>query len=353
MKRAGGRQAGSGQRGPHCDGPVKTVNVLQSSHLRFIFGAMTRIPDLQVGNRLHETAAIVALLRSRALTPYRLSAVIDEIGSAVRIVQMAEEDRLFSIPQPTHELIGQVTNADMSQALADVRVWTGGSFQLHTVLDADYPAALRSIFNRPPLLTIQGEWDERLLSRSIAIVGTRNASVAGRRRADRMARALVKHDFAIFSGLAAGIDTAAHAAAIDDGGLTVAVMGTGMYRRFPAQNAALADRIVETGGALVSQFFPNQPPTSWTFPNRNVVMSGLTMATVVIEASETSGAKMQARVALQHGRTVFLVKSLVESHEWARKYVEKGIYGTHAIQISSPDEIVDRLSGRELELRTA
>jgi DNA processing protein len=132
-----------------------------------------------------------------------------------------------------------------------------------------------------------------------------------------------------------------------------AVIGTGLDRMYPPENADLADRIVGAGGAILSQFFPGQPPTRWTFPMRNVVMSGLSMATVVVEAGETSGARMQARVAMQHGRTVFLLRSLVEKHEWASKYVTDGAYGTRAIQISSAQEIVDRLAPVPSTLRLA
>jgi DNA processing protein len=153
----------------------------------------------------------------------------------------------------------------------------------------------------------------------------------------------VESGFTILSGLALGIDTAAHTAALDAGGSTSAVVGTGLNRVFPPENSGLAERILASGGALLSQFFPAQPPTRWTFPMRNVVMSGLSMATVVVEASETSGARMQARVALQHGRTVFLLRSLVEQHAWAQKYVNEGAYGAFAIEIASTGEIVDRL----------
>jgi DNA processing protein len=154
----------------------------------------------------------------------------------------------------------------------------------------------------------------------------------------------VEAGFVILSGLAAGIDTAAHTAALASAGSTSAVFGTGLDRIFPSENAELAEQILGAGGALISQFFPSQPPTQWTFPMRNVVMSGLAKATVVIEAGETSGARMQARVALQHGRTVFLLKSLVESHPWAAKYATEGAYGARAIEISSTADIVNRLN---------
>lgn len=299
--------------------------------------------DLIPGDREHELTAITALIRKQLLTPYRLSGILDERGSAVDIVRLSEEDRLFTTALPTHDLVGAVTPEDITSAHRDVREWLDQGKDIRSVLDLNYPPALRAIFNRPPLLFVEGHWDEGRDSWSVAIVGTRKATLEGLRRATRLSRELTSAGFSVFSGLAAGIDTAAHTEALQRGGRTCAVMGTGINRRYPAQNAGLATQIVEAGGCLISQFFPSQPGAQWTFPNRNIVMSGLTLATVVVEASETSGARMQARVALQHGRTVFLLRSLVEQHAWARKYVTEGAYGTHAIMISSTQEILDRL----------
>jgi DNA processing protein len=305
-----------------------------------------RIADLVPGQRDHEIVAITALIRARTLPITRLAPVIEHVGSAVRLVQLREEDRLFTPPDVTHDLVGVVSQEQIRRAARDVASWLSQPYQIYSVLDPEYPEALLAIFNRPPLLFELGRWEPPASLRAIAVVGTRKPSAEGRRRAQRLTEALVEANFTILSGLAAGIDTAAHTAALEAGGATSAVMGTGLNRRFPAENTALADRIVAAGGALLSQFFPAQPPTSWTFPMRNVVMSGLSLATVVIEAAETSGARLQARVALQHGRTVFLLRSLVESHEWARRYVTEGAYGTRAIEVSSPVEIIERLEGR-------
>jgi len=156
-----------------------------------------------------------------------------------------------------------------------------------------------------------------------------------------IAEHLVDTDYTVASGLAAGIDSAAHRAALDRGGRTVAVIGTGLRRSYPAQNADLQRRIA-TECAVISQFWPDAPPTKRSFPMRNAVMSGFALATVVVEASHTSGARMQARLALEHGRPVFLLESLLE-HEWAREYAERP--GTHVVR--APEEIttlVDRLT---------
>jgi DNA processing protein len=205
-----------------------------------------------------------------------------------------------------------------------------------TVLDDDYPVNLRSIHNRPPFLFVRGSLrteDER----SIAVVGTRRPSTAGLENARKVTAGLVAAGYTIVSGLAEGIDARAHTTALELGGRTAAVVGTGLRRTYPAAHADLERRIAEDG-AVVSQFWPDAPPTKTSFPMRNIVMSGLALATVVIEASARSGAKMQARFALEHGRRVYLHRSLLE-HSWARDYAVRP--GTAVID--SADEVVEQI----------
>lgn len=205
-----------------------------------------------------------------------------------------------------------------------------------TVLDDDYPPNLRSIHDRPPLLFVRGRIDEGD-ERSIAVVGTRRASAVGLGTARDISSGLSSAGYAIVSGLAEGIDTAAHQATLDAGGRTVAVLGTGLRRSYPKSNAALQRRLGEET-AVISQFWPDSPPTKKTFPMRNVVMSGFALATVVIEASGTSGARMQARFALGHGRPVFLHRELL-AHGWAREYAGR----PRTFVIESAGEIVERV----------
>jgi DNA processing protein len=301
--------------------------------------------SLRSGNPDHELAAITALLRAGVVPSYQLAAFIEHVGSAVELVQMSETDRLFVPREAFHAVVGAVTAEDVAAAMRDVQAWRNRDLDARTVLDTEYPESLRAIFDRPPLLFVAGRWADDLDARSVAVVGTRRASVAGKKRARRLSTELVKAGFTVISGLAEGVDTQAHQAALAAGGRTIAVMGTGLDHIYPKANRSLAQQILDAGGALISQFFPHQTPRRWTFPLRNVVMSGLTLATVVVEASSTSGARMQARVALQHGRTVFLLRSLVAKHEWARRYVQEGAYGTRAIEVTSTQAIVDRLEG--------
>jgi len=206
--------------------------------------------------------------------------------------------------------------------------------RLMTVLDAEYPDNLRAVHDRPPLIFVAGRLQPSD-TRSVAVVGSRKASGEGLERAASIAGHLVGSGYAVMSGLAAGIDTAAHTATLAAGGRTVAVIGTGLAHSYPPENAALQRKIVNKG-AVVSQFWPEAPPSLRSFPMRNAVMSGLTLGTVVVEASATSGARVQARLGLAHGRSVFLARSLL-SQDWARALA--GRPGAHAFE--SPDEITD------------
>jgi DNA processing protein len=292
--------------------------------------------------RFEELGALVALLRAQPIPANHIATIAEELGSAVELIRQLRSGEWRS-PASQRE-IDVLDDALLGRSQADARAWLDAGYDVRTVFDENYPTNLRAIFNRPPFVFLRGEWLEEEDSVAVAIVGTRQASAEGLRRAARLAGGIASRGITVISGLAAGIDSAAHGAALKAGGRTTAVLGTGINRIYPAAHSDLADAIVNTAGALVSQFLPDQPPTKWTFPKRNVVMSGLSFATIVIEASWTSGARVQATEALRHGRTVYLLRSLVESHEWARKYVEEGYHGVHAIELGSVDQLLENLS---------
>ena len=222
--------------------------------------------------------------------------------------------------------------------------------RLTTVLDDDYPVNLRVIDNLPPFLFYRGEFQPGD-AYSVAVVGTRVPSPEGLARARKIAGHLAEHGVTVLSGLARGIDTASHDATLKAGGRTIAVLGSGIRRVYPRENAGLAERIAATG-AVVSQFWPDTAPTSYTFPRRNVVTSGMGQGTVVVEASATSGAKMQARLAIEHGKQVFLLASLVTTRDWARSYLKRP--RVHEVAdvddvirvLRSPDEMHSRAAQR-------
>lgn len=291
------------------------------------------------GESRDELTAIVALLQGEVVPKAQIVAFIEYFGSAVEALRFRLAGQEGVLGQQS--LFEAIPEALWTKAQAEVDSWDALPYQYASSLSERYPVLLRSIFNPPPLLFWEGE-DPDVEAKAVAIVGTRQATDYGRRRATKLAKVLGENGYTIVSGLARGIDTAAHEAALQVGARTIAVVGTGLTRTYPEENAELARRIVAAGGSLVSQFFPHTPPTRWGFPLRNVTMSGLSVATIVVEASETSGARQQARNALQHGRSVFLLRSLVESHAWARKMVDVGYAGSKAEVLDDPSTLLQR-----------
>ncbi|MXY10007.1 MAG: DNA-processing protein DprA [Acidimicrobiaceae bacterium] len=205
-------------------------------------------------------------------------------------------------------------------------------------LDPRYPTNLTLVHDGPPMLFVRGTLcDED--RRAVAVVGTREPSSEGLNLAQAIAKGLVAQGYTVVSGLAKGIDAAVHAATLNAGGRTIAVFGTPIETIYPVANRPLANRIAGTG-ACVSQFLPGVRTGRWSFPARNLTGSGLSLATVVVEASETSGARHQAEAALKHGKRVFLVESLVTSQAWAQEMAGNSI---NATVIADADVIVERL----------
>jgi DNA processing protein len=274
---------------------------------------------------------MVALLRAARRPWVEYSELVEERGSAAAVF----EDELAGPSEQASLLPEQAPGPAelLAQARADLDRWSVHGMRLVTVLEPDYPPNLRAVHDRPPMVFVAG----RLTladARSVAVVGAREASAPGCKRAGTIAEHLVDSGYTVVSGLAAGIDTAAHTAALGHGGRTLAVIGTGLGRSYPPQNAPLQRRIAAEC-AVISQFWPDSPPSRRSFPMRNAVMSGIALATVVIEASHTSGARMQARLACAQGRPVFLLASLVERQPWAREYAARP--GTHVVR--EPSEI--------------
>lgn len=209
----------------------------------------------------------------------------------------------------------------------------------------DYPPKLRQAEHPVELLYFQGNWDITS-TRCVAVVGTRKPTDEGIRRAAKLTRSFVREGFTIASGLAQGIDTVAHQTAIDAGGLTLAVLGTPITHSYPKQNKELQRRIADEF-LVISQVpivrYSRQTPrgNKLFFPERNVTMSALTDATVIVEASNSSGTLIQARHALQQGRQLFILDSCFRDPElkWPSRFLEKG-----AIRVSNFEQIAERLA---------
>ncbi len=204
--------------------------------------------------------------------------------------------------------------------------------------DRPYPAPLRFIFDPPGVLFVRGEPrdDDDL---AVAIVGSRHATRYGLRQAETLARELARAGVVVVSGLARGIDGAAHRGAMEAGGRTIAVLGGGLLRLYPPEHVGLADRVAAQGW-LVSEAPPNRPPMSGAFPQRNRIISGLSLGVVVVEAAQRSGALITTTHAAEQGREVFAVPGPIDSPLSAgcNRLIQDG-----AKLVASVDDILDEI----------
>lgn len=236
-----------------------------------------------------------------------------------------------------------------AKAIASFNDWARVEQQLHMAEQVGarlvlgwedaYPAALKEIYDPPAFLWVRGaaSFDSKP---AIAIVGTRRATDYGKRVARKFAEALIAQGFVVVSGLAYGIDTAAHRAVVDAGGETWAVLGSGVDVLYPARNTQLAERILKQG-ILISEYPLGAKPDAPNFPRRNRIISGLTVGTLVIEAFETGGALITARLALAQNREVFAVPNGIYSQ--AAGGTNRLIQAGHAKLVQSVEDILDEL----------
>ncbi|MDX1639928.1 MAG: DNA-processing protein DprA, partial [Balneolaceae bacterium] len=213
-------------------------------------------------------------------------------------------------------------------------------YSLMTLADETYPALLKQIYDPPILLWIRGE-KEVLSTDSVAIVGTRSASNYGKDLAGELSEKLVEAGLTIVSGLAYGIDAAAHRGALAAGGRTVSVLGSGIDTIYPSKNVRLAFDMAERGGAVITEFPPGTKPDAGNFPVRNRIVSGLTLGTVVVESGLNGGSMITARSALDQNREVFVVPHSIHS--------KTGLGCNHLIKtgqgklIQSVDDILEEI----------
>jgi DNA processing protein len=179
--------------------------------------------------------------------------------------------------------------------------------------DGSYPACLREIADPPITLYIRGDWQACFDQPGVAVIGSRMCSTYGENAAEMLARDLASRGICIISGLARGIDTAAHKGAMRGGGKTIAVMGTGIDAVYPKENTRLVREILDSGGALVSQFPLGTPPLKDNFPYRNRIISGLSLGVLIVEATERSGSLITARLATEQNREVMAVPGNITS----------------------------------------
>jgi DNA processing protein len=280
-----------------------------------------------------DRAALVALLRQARRPWPHYSELLEQGEEPLALL----ERELAEADSGQTRLIDGDPDAKTARAVADIEAWERDGLELVTVLDSGYPINLRAVHDRPPILFVAGEL-AATDRRALAVVGSRRASADGLARARELSRHLVEAGYTVVSGLAAGVDTAAHREALAAGGRTVAVIGTGLQHSYPPENAELQQQLAASS-AVVSQFWPETAPSRRSFPMRNAVMSGLAVGTAIVEASVTSGARIQARRALVHGRPVFLARALI-SQPWARELAARP--GVHVY--GEPEEVTAALA---------
>jgi DNA processing protein len=272
------------------------------------------------------------------LDGHRLESLLTTFGSVAAVCDAdpgallaagLNPDQCRKLTQPVDEQLRHAADwaaTDGNQVLA----WT----------DPDYPALLREIPDPPPVLFVRGR-AELLARPQLAIVGSRRATAGGRSNAGRFAGELAAGGFVITSGLAAGIDTAAHEGTLKAGGETIAVCGTGLDEVYPPANRQLAERIAAEG-ALISEYAPGCGPLPFRFPRRNRVISGLAAGTLVIEAGWRSGALITARLAGLHGREVFALPGSIHNpmSRGCHRLIRQG-----AKLVENTADVVDELGG--------
>jgi DNA processing protein len=249
--------------------------------------------------------AWMALTLTPGMGPTRIWKAMGRLGAAERLFE-ASLTELEGLGMPA--AAAQFCFEGKARAAAEdemKRVAEAGGMVL-TPEDAEYPERLREIYDPPTVLWIRG--DVKQLARpGIAVVGTRQPSPYGAGMAELLSRDLANRRLVILSGMARGVDTAAHKGAMEAGGKTVAVWGTGIDVIYPKENKKLAEQIVATGGTIVSEFPLGTFPAPQNFPIRNRILSGMSVGVLVIEAAEYSGTRITARCAMEQNRDVYAV----------------------------------------------
>jgi DNA processing protein len=244
-------------------------------------------------------------------------------GAAARFARIAAEG---DGRPPFGRLVGDDIVSAAGELADRLAVLRASGLTVVTLDDPAYPPRLRSIELPPPVILVRGAADALSATRTVAIVGTRRPTERGRLVAARIAAVVSRAGAVVVSGLAVGIDGAAHAAAVAERLPTIAVLGSGHRRLYPRAHVRLAAEIVGTGGAVISELWPDQPASPNTFPQRNRVISGLADATIVVEAGERSGALITAKWALEQARGLFLVPGPLDEPRslgcllWLREY---------------------------------
>lgn len=287
-----------------------------------------------------EREAYIALNMMSDIGPVGVRALVVAFGSAAAVFDAEDVDirSVTGVGRPQAEAVLRQRRTVDWKREEDEAFAMGVT--LVTPLDGDYPERLKTIHDPPLALYVKG----RLLARDrhgLAVVGTRRPSHYGRDCAERFASAFSRMGYTVISGLAEGIDTVAHGAAMKAGGRTIGVLGGGFRHFFPESNRVLAERMAETG-AVISELPLDRQPDRTTFPMRNRVVSGMSAGVLVVEAGDNSGALITARMAGEQGRPVFAIPGRIDSAPSAGclKLIRDGV-----TLVCSPDDVVSEFEG--------
>ena len=236
----------------------------------------------------------------------RFKALVENFGSPSRIFAENAES-ISRIKGISRELAEKIISWEKDIDLGDeIDFAEKSGTRIITLADAEYPEILKGIYDPPLCLYVRGKLPDFTYN-SLAVVGSRRATIYGRKMAKHLTEAAVLAGWKIISGLAFGIDAVAHQAAIDAGGITVAVLGGGLARIHPQEHVPLARDVIESGGALISEFPMKFPVNRQSFPRRNRIVSGLSEAVLIVEAGLKSGALITAELAMEQGKDIFAV----------------------------------------------
>ncbi|MFB6248910.1 MAG: DNA-processing protein DprA [Salinibacter sp.] len=290
-------------------------------------------------NRPQERRALLALSLVSGVGATRLRALLAHFDapSAVFRASRSALEQVSGIGPQTAEAI--LTFDDRAAVEREVERAEAVGAELVSPWDARFPERLREIYDPPGFLWMRGTLPEAAPPR-VTVVGTRRCSDYGRAQAHHFAAELARRGFTVVSGLAYGIDAAAHRGALDAGGRTVAVLGSGVGRIYPPKHTDLAERIVESG-ALLSEYSVDAEPDAPNFPERNRILSGLALGTLVVESYAEGGALITARLALEQNREVFAVpgNATKDSSRGANRLIQRG----HAKLVLALEDLLEEL----------
>jgi len=251
----------------------------------------------------------LALKQIPRLAIHKKLALVNTVGLSQLFLLPVSKLTVYKLSQKQQQAI---TSPDWSKIQVIIDLSLKCKSEIIGFDDEAYPVLLKEIYDPPLVLFVKGN-KKLLVKQQIAIVGSRNSSVSGRENAFDFAYHLVQHNLVITSGLALGIDAAAHKGALNGQGGTIAVVATGLDSVYPARHKTLAKDIVTNNGLIISEFVPGTSPKAGHFPRRNRIISGLSLGVLIVEATIKSGSLITARCAMEQNREVFAIPSSIQN----------------------------------------